>query len=82
MKFSRPKKDRTDLNNETFNVVESISKAKDLYKSLIIRSHPDKHPRDTDLATELTRLVNANKFNYRELLNIEKRIVKELKEKK
>jgi len=67
-----------NLEDETFNVVQSISKAKVLYKKLITQSHPDRHPENVTLATELTRLVNINRYNYRELLMVEERIKKEL----
>ena len=70
-----------NLNNETFNVVQSISKAKILYKNLIIKAHPDKNLEKINLATELTRLINLNKFNYRELLLLEERINLELDKK-
>ena len=68
-----------DLEDETFNVVQSISKSKVLYKKLIVQSHPDKHSENIALATELTRLININRYNYRELLILEKRIKNELK---
>ena len=71
-------KHNKSLNDETYNVIQSISKAKTLYKNLIIQAHPDKHSENIDLATELTELVNINKFNYRELLDLEKRIKNEL----
>jgi len=74
-------KDRQNLNDETFNIVQSISKAKNLFKILISKVHPDKHPENVHLATELTSLVNNNKFNYRELLKLEERIKTELESK-
>ena len=74
MKFFRKK--HTGLNDESYNVVQSISKAKVLYKKLVMLSHPDKHPQKEALATELTNLVNANKYNYRELLLLEEQIKK------
>ena len=77
MKFFKTKSN--DLTDETFNVVQSVSKAKVLYKKLIIQSHPDKHPENFVLATELACLVNENKYNYRELLLLKERIEKELK---
>lgn len=61
-----------DLNDETFNIVESIVKSKNLYKKLIVLTHPDKHPQNINLATELSELVNKNRYNYRELLKLEK----------
>jgi len=69
-----------NIKDETFNVVQSISKSKVLYKKLIVQSHPDKHPQNLILATELTRLLNMNRYNYRELLVLEERVKNELVE--
>lgn len=57
-------------NDEAYNVVESMVKAKKLYKELIKQTHPDKHPNKKDVAEELTAMINNNRFNYRELLKI------------
>ena len=54
--------------DEAYNVVESMAKAKHLYKELIKQAHPDKHPNNKDVAEELTTMINSNRFNYRELL--------------
>lgn len=74
MKF----KTRIALENEAFNVVQSIVMAKELHKRLAILAHPDKHPQNVDLATELMKLVNYHRFNYSELLSLENRIKQEL----
>jgi hypothetical protein len=71
-------KNSNNLNDEIFNVVQSISKAKVLYKNLILQSHPDKHPENIALATELAYLININRYNYRELLLLEERVKTEL----
>jgi hypothetical protein len=63
---------------ESINVVASIGKAKSLYKDLIIKAHPDKHPNQSELATTLTELINKNRYNYSELLKIKKQIETEL----
>lgn len=57
-------------NDEAYNVVESMAKAKQLYKELVKQAHPDKHPNNKDVAEELTAMINDNRFNYRELLKI------------
>lgn len=67
-------KRNNDTINEGINVVESIGKAKALYKDLIVKAHPDRNPNKEDLARELTNRINANKFNYRELLRIKQEI--------
>jgi hypothetical protein len=63
---------------ESINVVASIGKAKSLYKELIVKAHPDKHPNQLELATTLTELINKNRYNYSELLKIKNRIETEL----
>ena len=63
---------------ESINVVASIGKAKSLYKELIVKAHPDKHPKQLELATTLTELINKNRYNYSELLKIKNRIETEL----
>lgn len=73
--FRKRKKEKID---EGLNVVEGISKAKKLYKELILKSHPDKHSEKEELAKEITELVNNNRYNYRELLKLKERIENEL----
>lgn len=60
------------------NIVQSMARCKQLYKTLSILAHPDKHPNKTELATEIMNEVNANRFNYSELLKLEKKIQEEL----
>lgn len=45
----------------------SITKAKKLYKELIIKAHSDKYPSKGKRAKELTELINDNRYNHREL---------------
>lgn len=55
----------------THNIVLSISKSKDLYKSLIKQVHPDKFQDDKKaMATELSMKLTKAKRNYIELLKI------------
>ena len=49
---------KLDYKDESLNVVASIGKAKSLYKELIVKAHPDKHPNQLELATTLTELIN------------------------
>lgn len=69
---------RKERLKESNNVVESIAKSKMLYKELIRKSHPDKHPHKEELAKEFTELVNNNRYNYQELLRLKKLIEKQL----
>ncbi len=68
---------KTKIENST-NVVESIAKAKALYKELIIKAHPDKHPNNILLAKELTEMLNQNRYNYSMLMKVRERMEKEL----
>ena len=72
------RKHRKEAISESINVVESIAGAKTLHKELIRRAHPDKHSDKEGLAKEITDLVNENRYNYRELLRLKKRIENEL----
>ena len=65
-------------NKEITNIVNSISKAKQLYKSLIIQAHPDKHPDKKELAQKITSLINENRYNYDALVELKNTIEKEL----
>ena len=47
-------------NDEACNVVESMAKAKPLYKELIKQAHPDKHPNNKDAAEELTAMGSSS----------------------
>ena len=68
-----------DNKDESLNVVESIGKAKALYKELLVQAHPDRNPTNVDLATSITDLINKNRYNYKELLKLKTRIETELK---
>ena len=56
--------------DEGLNVVEGISKAKTLYKELIIKAHPDRNTQKEELAKEITEAINNNRYNYRGLLEL------------
>lgn len=60
------------------NIVQSMAKCKQLHKKLSLLAHPDKHFEKIELATELMNQVNANRFNYLELVKLQKRIEEEL----
>lgn len=72
------RKKRKMSTNEAINVVASLAKAKQLHKKLLIKTHPDRHLDKIELATELSSLVNENRYNYEALLQLEKRIETEL----
>lgn len=70
----RPSSKREDC----INIVQSMARCKQLYKELSVLAHPDKHPYNSELATEIMNEINANRFNYSELIRIEKKIKEEL----
>ena len=62
--FCRKKK---PIEHNELNVVDSIVKARKLYKELIVKAHPDKNPCNLELAKKLSQQVTENKYNYAEL---------------
>lgn len=75
--FFRRKKARSKIREEV-NVVESMAKAKRLYKELILMAHPDRHSDKIELAQSITKEINKNRHNYQELLKLKSLIEKEL----
>lgn len=75
--YFRRKRVRSKVREEV-NVVESMAKAKSLYKELILKAHPDRHIDKADLAQSITEEINKNRYNYQELLKIKKLIESEL----
>ena len=60
--------------DEGLNVVSGISKAKPLFKELIRLAHPDRHPNNKGYYEDLSNRINANRYNYNELLKIREEI--------
>ena len=73
---------RTVKTDESNNVVDSMVKARQLYKELCVKTHPDKHPDkhpdNTELAEAIMQRVSANKFNYAVLLSLKEEIEEKL----
>ena len=69
---------RKTSKHEEMNVVNSIAKAKKLYKELILMAHPAKHKDNAELAQSLTEKINNNRYNYDELLKLKEIIENEL----
>ena len=78
LRFFRRKRKKVKMTHEEVNVVESVVKAKKLYKELILKAHPDRYVDKMEVAQSFTEKVNANRFNYRELLKLKELIEKEL----
>ena len=73
-KFFR--KRETDI--DVTNIVQSMSKAKVLYRKLVKLTHPDRNPQKRELAEELTQQVNQARFDYNKLLVLQKQIEEQL----
>ena len=66
--FSRNKK---AIEHNEVNVVDSIVKARKLYKELIIKAHPDRNPNNIELAKTLSQQITENRYNYAELKKLQ-----------
>lgn len=75
--YFRRKRVRSKVREEV-NVVESMAKAKSLYKELIRKAHPDRHADKVELAQTITEEINKNRYNYQELLRLKDLIENEL----
>lgn len=71
-------KKKVNQDEQSINVVDSIVKAHDLYKTLVIKAHPDRNPEKREVAEELMKLLTTNKHNYSQLIKIEKLINEKL----
>lgn len=60
--------------DESINVVDSIVKAKKLFKELSSLAHPDKNPDNLEVAENLMKHIVANRNNYEELLKLKKEV--------
>ena len=69
---------RTIKGDHSANVIDSMVKARKLYKELSLAVHPDRHPDRRKTAESLMRRVTSNKRNYSELLKLKTEIEKKL----
>lgn len=72
-------RNKTTFEHNEVNVVDSIVKARKLYKELIIKTHPDRNQQNSELANSLAQQVTENRYNYAELLKLQKIINEKLK---
>ena len=76
--FTRLRFSRTIKSNETVNVVDSMVKARKLYKELSIAAHPDKHPSQRVIAEDIMQRVTENKHNYSMLVALKAELEEKL----
>lgn len=74
LKFFKNKEKDIDATN----IVQSMSKAKTLYKELVKLAHPDRNPQKREQAEEFTQLLNQARLDYRKLVVLQKQIKEEL----
>ena len=76
--INRLKFRKTIKTDQSVNVVDSIVKARKLYKELCIKTHPDRHREQQAVAEELMKKVVANRFDYNGLLQLQDEIQEKL----
>ncbi|MGM9846188.1 MAG: hypothetical protein ACI30K_08205 [Muribaculaceae bacterium] len=76
--LARLKFRRKIKNDESCNVVDSMVKARKLYKELSVAAHPDRHPARRDVAEDIMQRITANKHNYSALLALKGEIAEKL----
>ena len=65
----------TDINETAKNIAQSISKARGLYKTLIVTVHPDRfEERYREEANELASRITRSKRNYSALMGIKEEV--------
>ena len=72
----RVKFKRTIKEDQSRNVVEGMVKARKLYKELSVSAHPDKHPDDSEWATDVMNRIVANRHNYSALVELREEIAR------
>lgn len=65
---------RSIKSDESVNVVDSMVKARRLYRELSIAAHPDKHPDKIAEAEDLMQRITASKHSYTELLSLKQEV--------
>lgn len=77
--FQEYKDNDVDMNN----LIESINKSKSLHKVLSKKYHPDKYLNQSTKmkAEELMKEINRNKTDYKKLLDLEDKAIKNLTNK-
>lgn len=65
----------TTSKEQAENIVKTISKSKELYKTLIAKVHPDRIPEEKkETANALSQKITLARYNYTELVAIEKKV--------
>ena len=69
---------RRHTKDESANVVDSIVKARKLYKELSVIAHPDRNPKQADIAEELMKRIVENRSNYAALVKLKMEVNEKL----
>lgn len=70
---------RTLKGDQSRNVVDGMVKARQLYKELSVKTHPDKNIDNREEAERLMKEVTTNKHNYEILTQLKKEIEEKLR---
>ena len=69
---------KTIKTDQSANVVDSMVKARRLYKELSIKTHPDKNRKQQAIAEKLMKKVVENRYDYNGLLQLKAEIKEKL----
>lgn len=72
--LNRIKFRRANRKDESKNVIDGMVRAKILYKELSMKAYPDRNPSKKDVAEDLFKRINANRFNYAMLLRLKQEV--------
>ena len=64
--------------DESTNVVDSMVKARHLYKELCLKAHPDKNINQKEIAQDLMQRIEANRYDYSSLLRLRDEVLEKL----
>lgn len=76
--FRRLKFRRTIKIDESANIVDSMVRARSLYKELCAIAHPDCNIENRDTAEKLMKQIVANKHNYSALIALKDEVKEKL----
>ena len=69
---------KTITSDQSLNVVVGMAKARQLYKELCFKAHPDHHPEKRVIAENLFKRVKQSRYDYTNLVSLKNEIEKEL----
>ena len=55
-----------------------MAKARNLYRELSVKAHPDRNPNNVEVAEDLMQRIVANRHNYAALLALKQEVIEKL----